>query len=107
MNSTLILGKIVDILPETKDNSFHVRVLLEVKDEFRNQNGDFEFRIIPVYLWQGIGQSFLKYHLKGEYVIVKGRISSSNYTDSESGETYYKTYLIGEKVESLPMNTTQ
>lgn len=96
LNNVVLVGKInedIEKIEEEQKTSY--RLMLTVKRNFKNQNGEYETDVIPIELMSYIGNNVLQYCEKGNIIGAKGRIESN-----ENG-----IYVIAERITFLSSNT--
>lgn len=77
-NEVLIVGKI-DSLPqkiEKRRGMDYFKVVVEVKQLFKNSEGHFESDFIPVVLWYGVAQTVLDVSKIGDMISIKGHLTT-------------------------------
>ena len=89
------LNKEVELI-EKEDKKYY-KMELAVSRTYKNIDGIYETDIIPIILWNGIGEKTKEYCHKGDLVAVRGQLRSSTYTDSKD-EKKYKVEVIVEKL---------
>ena len=81
MNVVAFVGKVKE-LPQLKESSAgdkYTTMTLEVRRNFPNSDGTYEFDKIAVTLWKGIAETTASICKPGDSVAIKGRIQSHDY----------------------------
>lgn len=101
MNIIQLIGKITQDV-ELRQVGEHVvtTLTLEVRRDFRNPDGNYDYDVIPITLWEGIALSAKEYCEKNLYVHVRGRIVQRKYEKDDKQYSFIE--IIGEKVALLP-----
>lgn len=94
MNNFIIVGRIIDdfILEETENGKNTCTIILSVQRVFKNDEGIYDYDIVPISLVGNIAKQTYEYCKKGDVVGVRGRIARLYHSDLQ---------LIGDKITFL------
>ena len=68
--------------------------------KFKNQNGEYEADFINVILFNNQAKFASDYTIKGDLVLIEGRIQTRNYENQE-GRKIYVTEVVADSIEPL------
>lgn len=100
MFNQIVLAGTVKEIPQIKETSQGVHygsLVMDVKREYRNSDGNFDFDTISVTLWRSVVDHCVSICNKGDVVAVKGRLHSSIF-NRDDGSVFYNYEIIAEKV---------
>lgn len=102
MNKVILLGNLCrDIeLRYTKSQKAVMQNVIAVRNDRKNENGDYESQFINIVLWEQKANFLKQYATKGSRILVEGRLTTRSY-ETESGEKKYVSEVICEKVSIL------
>lgn len=111
LNKALIIGNLTrDIELKSMPNgskvaTFSVATNLVFKDQQGNKKEQVEFHNIVVFGKQA--ETSAQYLVKGQSVLIEGRIQTRSWEDKTSGEKKYRTEIIADRVQfgSKPQGT--
>lgn len=100
MNKVILSGNLCkDIeLKYTTSNVAVVSNSIAVKNDFKNNNGEYESQFINFVVYRNNAEFLGKYAAKGSKVLLEGRLNNRNYDDKD-GNKRYVTEVIVDKVE--------
>lgn len=102
MNKVILSGNLCkDIeLKYTTSNVAVVSNSIAVRNDFKNNNGEYESQFINFVVYRNNAEFLGKYAAKGSKVLLEGRLNNRNYDDKD-GNKRYVTEVIVDKVELL------
>jgi len=75
LNQIVLVGRIIRIIGEERKK---YTLKIAVSRSFKNQNGEYDTDIVPIILWNALGENTKEYCKKGDLIGVKGRIQNNN-----------------------------
>lgn len=101
MNVFCIVGKIKELpgLKETVNGIKTCTVTVEIERPFANSEGIYESDEVIVEVWRGLAETVCNACKEGDWLSIKGRISSSRY--ERNNHSYLNYVLIAEKIGFL------
>ncbi len=72
-------------------------LVLAVRREFKNFNGEYDTDFLKVSLWEGVAINAKQYVSKGDQILISGRVKASKVELTEE-KSLNTIQLIGEKV---------
>ncbi len=72
-------------------------LILAVRREFKNFNGEYDTDFLKISLWEGVAINAKEYVSKGDQVLISGRVKTSR-VDISDEKSLNTIQLIGEKV---------
>lgn len=102
MNKILLTGNIVrDIELRYSENKIAiVQNTIAVKNEYKNQDGEYDSQFIDFTAFKNNAEYLNKYAKKGCKILIEGKIANNNYQKQDG--TQVKSYkIIAEKIELL------
>lgn len=102
LNQIIIAGNVVeDIeLKETSNQTHYANLVIKVKREYRNSQGNYDEDVFSVLLWRSVADQCIMNCKKDDLVAIKGRVQSNVY-NREDGTTFYNYEIIADKVMVL------
>lgn len=102
MNKVILLGNLCrDIeLRYTKSQKAVMQNVIAVKNDRKNENGEYDSQFINIVAWEQKANYLSQYAKKGSRIVLEGRLITRSY-ETESGEKKYVTEVICEKVSIL------
>jgi len=111
-NKVVLAGRIAsDIELKTTNLGQDVLTLrIAVNHFFKQQNGEKkeEAHFFSVVFWAGLASTISKYMVKGQVILVEGRLKTSNWTDKEN-KIHYRVEVVAESMQmgARPKNQSQ
>lgn len=102
MNKVILSGNLCKEI-ELRFTTNNIAVLsntIAVKNDYKNDKGEYESTFINFVAYRNNAEFLGKYASKGSKVLLEGRINNRNY-DKEDGTKVYITEVIADKVELL------
>lgn len=102
MNKVILSGNLCKEI-ELRFTTNNIAVLsntIAVKNEYKNDKGEYESTFINFVAYRNNAEFLGKYASKGSKVLLEGKINNRNY-DKEDGTKVYITEVIVDKVELL------
>lgn len=96
----IVLAGIVKEVPQIKETTSGVHygtLVMDVKREYRNSEGNYDFDTIAITLWRSVVDHCVSNCSKGDMVAIKGRLHCSIY-QKEDGNVFYNYEVVAEKV---------
>ena len=101
MNVFCMAGTIEElpVLKETPNGIKTCTVLLRCERPFANSEGIYESDLIQIEVWRGLAQTICSVSKVGNWIVVKGRISSRMLERDE--RTFYNYTFVAEHIEFI------
>ena len=101
MNVFCIAGTIEElpVLKETNTGIKTCTVLLKCERPFANSDGIYESDYIQIDVWRGLAQTLCSVSKVGNWIAVKGRVSSRSVERDD--RTFYNYSFIAEHIEFI------
>lgn len=105
MNKFIGIGRLTNNveLKETSNGKYYVKNSLAIKNDFKNQNGQYDTEFVNIVVWGKSAEFLVNYSEKGMLIGIEGRLTTRDY-DKEDGTKRYVTEVICEKVQLLESN---
>lgn len=103
MNKVILSGNLckdIELKYTTTNNKPVVQNSIAVRNDFKNQNGDYESQFINIVVWNKTAEFLSQYASKGSKILVEGRLTNRSY-DKQDGTKGYITEVVVEKIELL------
>lgn len=102
MNKVILSGNLCQNLglKYTTSNISVCQNTIAVKNDFKNNNGEYESQFINFVAYRNNAEYLCKYANKGSKVLVEGKLQTRSYDDKD-GNKRYVTEVIVDKVEVL------
>lgn len=96
LNQIVLVGRLANEVKENEGEKYF-SITLAVPRSFENENGEYETDMVPIILWEGIGENTKEYCHKGDVIGIKGRIEAKDNKVVVVAERV--TFLSSKKVE--------
>lgn len=102
MNKVILSGNLCQNLglKYTTSNISVCQNTIAVKNDFKNNNGEYESQFINFVAYRNNAEYLCKYANKGSKVLIEGKLQIRNYDDKD-GNKRYVTEVIVDKAEVL------
>lgn len=102
MNIAILTGRLTKdpTLQYTQSGKAYVKFSIAVKQEFKNEKGEYGCDFVNCTAWDKRAETIGEYMRKGSMIGVKGRLSVRNYED-ENGQKKTITEVVVEGFEFL------
>ncbi len=102
MNKVILSGRICkDIeLRYTTSNKAVIQNTIAVRNNYKNENGEYDSQFINIVVWKETAEILSKYAMKGSKILIEGRIANRSY-DKQDGTKAYVTEVIVERLELI------
>lgn len=101
LNQVILVGRVLEIseLNETSLNVKYLTLTLEVRRNYRNNDGEFEYDKIKCTSWRGLAENIKENVRIGSVIGIKGRIISHLFINDD--KEYNNLEVIAEYVSFL------
>ena len=108
MNKVILSGRICkDIeLRYTPSNKAVIQNTIAVRNNYKNENGEYDSQFINIVVWKQTAEILSKYAMKGSKILIEGRIANRSY-DKQDGTKAYVTEVIVERLELIDTTKEQ
>ena len=99
LNQVVICGSVVEdvVLKETSTGILYANILMRVKREYRNSEGNYDSDTFSIVVWRSVAEQCVSMCKQNVNIAIKGRLQSNMY-NREDGTTFYNYEIIAEKV---------
>ena len=99
LNQVIIAGVVKEepLLKKTSSGLHYANLIVEVKKEFRNTEGNYDSDVFSILLWRSVAEHCISICKEGNLVAIKGRLQSSLF-NREDGSVFYNYEIIADKV---------
>lgn len=79
MNQVIVVGRLVDDvkIEKTESGKSITTITLDVKRNYKNENGEYESDYIDCELWYAVAEQTKEYAEKGSLVGIRGRLQKN------------------------------
>ena len=99
MNTVNIIGRLTrdPELISTQSGVSLCKFSVAVDRKFKNANGERETDFFNVQAWRNTAEFIAQYFSKGQRIGIVGRLETSRWTDSETGQNRNNTYIVADE----------